>query len=157
MSPQPPPRRLRCTMSKTIGHESPPPTPSHVALTSSAYIARAGYIPFIPPSPIPPPLRPPTVSSSAAAASPAAVAPARSVRRRTLRRLASVERHLGLDVAASTSPPASSPAGRDAPRSPTTGDAASDTVSGGGGTMSVGDYLRMLTARTAQRATRSTP
>ncbi|KAJ7435405.1 hypothetical protein FB451DRAFT_1418252 [Mycena latifolia] len=107
MSPQPPPRRLRCTMSKTIGHESPPPTPSHVALTSSAYIAPAGYIPFAHPA-----------ASTVAVrvflrrrCVPRGRSPARPVRRRALRRLASVERHLGLDVAASASSPASSPAG----------------------------------------------
>ncbi|KAJ7447484.1 hypothetical protein FB451DRAFT_1567556 [Mycena latifolia] len=156
MSPQPPPRRLRCTVRKTIGYESPPPsTPSRPALppTSPSRAARTPH------RPLPPPLRSPTVSSSAAAASPATpVAPARPVRRHTLRRLGSVERHFGLDAAASTSSPASLPAGRDAPRSPTTGDVTSDTGGGGGGTMSMSEYLRTLTAPAAQaRAAHSAP
>ncbi|KAJ7452326.1 hypothetical protein FB451DRAFT_1374168 [Mycena latifolia] len=108
----------------------------------------AGYIPLIPPSPVPPPLRSPTASSFTAPAAPAV--PARPVRRRTLRRPASVERHFGLDGAsASTSSGASPPAGRDVPRSPTRGDASSDSGAGGAGTMSMSEYLRTLTAPTA--------
>ncbi|KAJ7448978.1 hypothetical protein FB451DRAFT_1567120 [Mycena latifolia] len=124
--------------------------PSHVAITSSPYspVARAGDIPFIPPSPVPPPLRSPTASSFTTPAAP--TVPARPVRRRTLRRHASLERHFGLDGAsASTSSGASPPAGRDVPRSPTRGDASSDSGAGSEGTMSMSEYLRTLTAPTA--------
>ncbi|KAJ7463043.1 hypothetical protein FB451DRAFT_1495253 [Mycena latifolia] len=134
----------------------PPTSPSRAARTPPL---RARYIPFIPPSSVLPPLRSPTASSSIAPASSAAAAPppaqaparpARPVRRRTLCRPVSVERHFGLDDAAtSTSSGASPPAGNDAPRSPTASGAALDD-GGGGGTMSMSEYLRTLTAPAAQ-------
>ncbi|KAJ7452590.1 hypothetical protein FB451DRAFT_694596 [Mycena latifolia] len=100
-----------------------------------------------PPIVRPPPLRSPTASSSSCATSAAPTPPARPVRRRTLRRPAGVE----LDSAsASTSSPASSPAGGDAPRTPTSDDAALHSGGGGGGATSMSEYLRTLTAPAAQ-------
>ncbi|KAJ7444298.1 hypothetical protein FB451DRAFT_1568415 [Mycena latifolia] len=115
--------------------------PSHVAFTSTAYspVAPAGYIPFIPPSPVPPQ----TASSSSvppAASALTSPTPARRpIRRQPLRRPASVERHFGPDDAAVSSSISAWPSARGDPP-----DAGSGY--GGGGATGTSEYYRTLTA-----------
>ncbi|KAJ7453827.1 hypothetical protein FB451DRAFT_1185110 [Mycena latifolia] len=102
--------------------------PSHVPLTSSAYS--------------------PVARAAASAFADCIFVHLACVPRSTCNPSPSMACHFGLDSAsASTSLPASSPAGRDAPHSTTSDDAALDS---GGGAMSMSEYLRTLMAPAAQ-------